>query len=95
IFERFYRVNKAASRADASSGAGLGLPIARWIAEAHQGALRLKSSTSSGSTFTVFLPKKTVLATPGARRQTGNLVWVTPSSNPGLSGDKVTSPGQH
>ncbi|HNJ39447.1 MAG TPA: ATP-binding protein [Acidobacteriota bacterium] len=90
IFERFYRVNKAASRADASSGAGLGLPIARWIAEAHQGALRLKSSTSSGSTFTVFLPKKTVLATPGARRQTGNLVWVTPHSNPGLSGDRVT-----
>lgn len=91
IFERFYRVNKAASRADTSSGAGLGLPIARWIAEAHQGALRLKSSTSSGSTFTVFLPKKTVLTIPGTRRQTGNLVWVTPNSNPSLSDDRVTN----
>jgi two-component system OmpR family sensor kinase len=54
IFERFYR---AASRgADPENGAGLGLPIARWIAEAHGGTLLLAHSDASGSTFRVTLP---------------------------------------
>jgi signal transduction histidine kinase len=39
-----------------SSGAGLGLPIARWIAEAHGGTLVLEFSSTSGSCFTVALP---------------------------------------
>jgi signal transduction histidine kinase len=50
IFERFARFN------DRSNGAGLGLPIARWIAEAHGGALVLESSSSGGSCFTITLP---------------------------------------
>jgi heavy metal sensor kinase len=58
IFERFFRVDKARSRSDGDTvgtGAGLGLSIARWIAEAHEGRLELVRSDASGSTFTVFL----------------------------------------
>jgi heavy metal sensor kinase len=57
IFERFYRADKARSRSEGDSGgAGLGLAIARWIAEAHQGRLELTRSDLSGSTFSVWLP---------------------------------------
>jgi signal transduction histidine kinase len=50
IFERFVRLENG------SRGAGLGLPIARWIAEAHGGRLVLESSNPHGSCFTVTLP---------------------------------------
>jgi signal transduction histidine kinase len=50
IFERFVRVGSA------PGGAGLGLPIARWIAEAHGGSLWLVESSSAGSVFAVRLP---------------------------------------
>jgi two-component system, OmpR family, sensor kinase len=50
IFDRFVRLNAR------SSGAGLGLPIARWVAEAHGGTLVLESSGPTGSCFTVTLP---------------------------------------
>jgi heavy metal sensor kinase len=61
IFERFFRADKARSRSEGETGgAGLGLSIARWIAEAHHGRLELERSDSSGSTFTATLP-----ATPG------------------------------
>lgn len=59
IFDRFYRVDKARSRAGATEiggGAGLGLSIAKWIAEAHQGSLELQSSDKTGSVFAVRLP---------------------------------------
>jgi signal transduction histidine kinase len=59
IFERFYRVDKARSRAEASAvggGAGLGLAIAKWTAEAHLGRLELQHSDSRGSTFVASLP---------------------------------------
>jgi signal transduction histidine kinase len=57
IFERFFRADKARTRAESDGGgAGLGLSIARWIAEAHQGRVVLARSDSSGSTFTAFLP---------------------------------------
>ena len=60
IFERFYRADEARSRAGNAneSGAGLGLPIARWIAEAHHGRLELQCSAETGSTFVVFLPRR-------------------------------------
>jgi len=57
VFERFYRVNKARQHDEAaSSGAGLGLPIAKWIAEAHGGSIRLDSATQRGATFVIQLP---------------------------------------
>ncbi len=57
VFERFFRVDKARSREDdAHGGAGLGLSIARWIAEAHHGRLELTRSDATGSTFSVVLP---------------------------------------
>lgn len=58
IFERFYRVDRARSRATRSetSGAGLGLSIARWVAEEHGGSLTLSASSSSGSEFAVRIP---------------------------------------
>jgi signal transduction histidine kinase len=57
IFERFFRADKARSRAENDNGgAGLGLSISRWIAEAHQGRLELTRSDSTGSTFTAYLP---------------------------------------
>jgi signal transduction histidine kinase len=51
IFQRFARLNQE------YAGAGLGLPIARWIAEAHGGTLVLESTGPDGSTFTVTLPR--------------------------------------
>jgi len=50
IFERFVRLDTR------SRGAGLGLPIAKWIAEAHGGRLMLESSNAGGSCFSVTLP---------------------------------------
>jgi len=57
IFKRFFRADKARSRSEGDTGgAGLGLSIARWIAEAHHGRLELTHSDSSGTTFTAYFP---------------------------------------
>jgi heavy metal sensor kinase len=67
IFERFFRLDPARTQnrsalgaaetdAPAMTGAGLGLAIARWIAEAHHGRLVLVQSDASGSMFAAFLP---------------------------------------
>lgn len=55
VFDRFYRVDKARSRAE--GGSGLGLPIVKWVAEAHQGTVRLQSHIGNGSEFVVELPR--------------------------------------
>jgi heavy metal sensor kinase len=53
IFERFYRVDEARSRQD--GGAGLGLAIARWAVEVHDGRLEIISEPGAGSVFRIRL----------------------------------------
>ncbi len=55
IFNRFYRVNSDRSRQ--SGGAGLGLPIALAITQAHHSSIQVQSQPGKGSTFTVRLPE--------------------------------------
>ncbi|MGB4068286.1 MAG: PAS domain S-box protein [Nitrospira sp.] len=54
VFERAYRVWRG--RPSAIAGAGLGLPIAKWIAEAHRGTISIASVLDQGTTVTVELP---------------------------------------
>ena len=54
VFDRFWRADKARSRAD--GGTGLGLAIVRQIAESHGGQVRLQSKVGVGSSFVVWLP---------------------------------------
>ena len=65
IFERFWRADRARSRPLATGdgsgvsergGFGLGLAIGQWIAQAHGGAISVRSRVGRGSTFTVTLP---------------------------------------
>lgn len=67
IFDRFYRVDSSRSRAasingmDMTSGIGLGLAIAKTIAELHGGSIAARSRLGEGSTFEVILPRAIVL----------------------------------
>ncbi|MDR1989705.1 MAG: HAMP domain-containing histidine kinase [Acidobacteriaceae bacterium] len=57
VFERFVRLDEARS---ATSGAGLGLPIARWIAGQHHGSIDLQENSPSGCVFVVRLAIRAV-----------------------------------
>ncbi len=58
VFDRFFRVDKARSRDESlnGSGAGLGLSIAKWVAELHGGKIVLDHSDHEGTKFIISLP---------------------------------------
>ncbi len=64
VFDRFWRADKARSRAD--GGTGLGLAIVRQIAQSHGGSIRLQSKVGVGSSFVIWLP----VTTPSAEAPT-------------------------
>ena len=73
LFDRFYQVDKArtqgereeaSAQAETPSGAGLGLSIARWIAQAHGGEIRVQSELGHGTTFEVSFPLATSACDP-------------------------------
>jgi two-component system, OmpR family, sensor kinase len=74
IFERFTRLDRH------RPGAGLGLPIARWMAEAHGGTLELDSSSSEGSVFVMTLPRAARAGAGPARSDTEGFAIPTTST---------------
>jgi len=73
VFDRFWRADKARSRAD--GGTGLGLAIVRQIVESHGGQIRLQSKVGIGSSFVIWLPIASTAPDPSSR----------PSSTPALT----------
>jgi heavy metal sensor kinase len=57
IFDRFYRVDEGRSRE--TGGAGLGLAIAKWVVETHDGQIGVRSAPSGGCCFFIELPVAT------------------------------------
>jgi signal transduction histidine kinase len=57
IFDRFFRADSSRNK-ETIDGFGLGLSIAKKIAEIHRGEIKVTSTVGKGSTFNVFLPKK-------------------------------------
>ncbi len=55
IFDRFYQVDSSRTQ-DGTAGFGLGLSLAKWIAEAHGGSIEVRSQVGVGTTFSIHLP---------------------------------------
>ena len=64
IFDSFEQVDRELARA--YNGAGIGLAIARHVAEQHGGSIELTSEPGCGSTFTIILPARTSAGEPAA-----------------------------
>jgi two-component system, OmpR family, sensor kinase len=56
IFDRFYQADNSRTHRSDHDGAGLGLSIARWIAEAHKGTIDVQSEIGKGTTFRIVFP---------------------------------------
>ncbi|MFC7218701.1 sensor histidine kinase [Streptomyces polyrhachis] len=72
VFERFYRVDPARSRA--TGGTGLGLAIVKHVAASHGGEVGVWSAEGQGSTFTLRLPEAAKPRTGGGRAISGALI---------------------
>ncbi|MGN1401255.1 MAG: ATP-binding protein [Bacillus sp. (in: firmicutes)] len=57
VFERFYKADKARTRAPSGTGTGLGLAIAKNIVKAHNGNITVSSNEVEGTTFTFTIPQ--------------------------------------
>lgn len=57
IFDRFYQAESSRANSEFDTGTGLGLSICKWIAEAHNGTIKVESQLGKGTTFTISIPK--------------------------------------
>jgi signal transduction histidine kinase len=91
IFDRFYQAEPSRNHSELNSGAGLGLSIAKWIAEAHGGAIRVESEPSKGALFTVTLPLEATPPTPAPRSRLGKFSLSRPERDetPEPEGDRA------
>ena len=62
IFERFYRADESRGQ---TAGTGIGLSIAKWILDEHEGSVEVATREGEGTTFIVWLP----IAFPGSSNQ--------------------------
>ncbi|MER5476665.1 ATP-binding protein [Streptomyces sp. NPDC002734] len=90
IFERFYRVDPARSRA--TGGTGLGLAIVKHVVASHGGEVTVWSTEGQGSTFTVRLPEAAAARDRGRRDGStpGRLAPVPPVATPPATGAPAT-----
>lgn len=88
IFDRFYRVDKARSRAQ--GGSGLGLAIAKWIVQAHGGTIQVDSAVGQGTTFRITLPLYQPLGQSGGRVDAADAAEF--KTRPGIRGRSLPGP---
>jgi signal transduction histidine kinase len=81
VFERFYRADSA--RSSDHGGAGLGLAIARWIVDLHDGDVHVESREPHGCRMVVTLPGRVITAAPAAKPDRDPVLAVTPSTDKG------------